>query len=386
MNIHARYMRESRVSFKNVLAITLSVLLACSLIKVNIARGASAEFGVVAQYYRSDEMSTYYPDLWTLVEYVGAKYVSGAVRRWAADEAAQHGVKLIMGYTSPWADPNNPKDFASKETIKAHFDLYNIAQYRNHPGVYGHIIHGEPCMKYNFDPRYPDAKLLALIDNFRYACDYVRSLDPTHPVWISLDPAGAYWEDTGSLLPSDVIEKRKAWINLFMPFCDVLDYHYYAFGDAGREFWRNPDLMRANLVTMLDQVLIPCANGKPIIIGEMGCPTETFVDWKGQTATFTEEQQAEYFRIYGEETRKRNILVFIFKLIDPPGETQRYGLFRAENDGTMNVRKKAASLVKGYVGLNEAPTTPSYVPLILGTLIIVALMASIRHAKWRRHR
>jgi hypothetical protein len=313
----------------------------------------SQTFGVVAQYYRSDEMATYYPDLWALVDYTGAKYVSGAVRRWAADQAAEHGVKLIMGYTEPYADPNNPKDFASKETIKAHFDIYNIAQYRNHPGVYGHIVHGEPCMNYSFDPRYPDSRLLALIDNFKYACDYVRSLDPTHPVWVALNPAGAYFNPIKPLSTED-IEKLKAWINLFIDFCDVLDYHLYLHGDAGNEYWRNPDVMRQNLVKVLDEVLIPCSKGKPIIIGETGCPTGDYKDWKGQIAHFTEEQQAEYFRIFGEETKKRGIFVYIFKLIDPLGETNTYGLFTSTRGETMNVAKKAASHVKDYLSLFKA--------------------------------
>jgi len=324
-------------------------------------------FGVVAQYWREEETSTYFPDLWTLVKYAGASHVDGAPRRWAADQAAEHGIKVSFRYTAPPWDPTTMEDyFKSKEAMKAHLDLYNIAQYRNHPGVHYHILCGEPFGLYAFDPRSPPKIVLDTIEVIKFGVEYIKSLDPTHPVTVALNPAGAYNYDPDGLW----IEKRKAWIARFIDFVDLLDYHLYLFGDAGSEFWRNPELMRERLVTMLDQVLIPSSNGKPIIIGETGCPTQDFKDWKGEIAKFTEEQQAEYFRIYGEETKKRGIFVFVFKLIDVAGGAGTeglHGLFKEEKGATMNIPKVAAGLVKGYLSIPP----PTYILKIDSTPISV---------------
>lgn len=337
-------------------------------------------FGVVSQYYRTDEMAAYFPDLWTLVKYIGASRVRGAVRRWAADQAAQNGIKIHMTYTGPWVNPDKPGPFASQDAIKAYLDGYNISQYRDHPGVFGHEITAEPCMGYSFDPQNPSAALLNLISVFKYACDYVRSLDPTHPVWIGLDSAPAYYEDPAGTY----IAKRKAWINLFIDFCDVLEYHYYLQGSSGSEYWRDPEGMRTHLITNLDQVLIPSSKGKPIIIGETGCPAKQYTDYAGKIATYTEQQQADYFRIYGEETKKRGILVCVYKLIDATlwdEENDDWGLFRSTNDGTMNIRKVAAGLVKDYLSITPTPlptltvsSTPIGVPF---TIALVTLTGTL---------
>lgn len=314
-------------------------------------------FGVVSQYYLSSELAAYYPDLWTLLKYIGVSRVSGAVRRWAADQAAQNNIKVQMQYTTPFCNPDNPLDFASKATVKAHFDIYDIAQYQNHPGVFGHQITGEPCMGYVFDSENPSAALLALIDNMRYACDYVRSLDPTHPAFVALDPAPYYGEDAAGVCT----RKRAAWINLFIDFCDVLDFHYYRYhggGGAGDEFWRNPTKIRSQIIRQLDS-LISCSRGKPIVIGETGCPSGNMVDWNGNTMSFTQQQQADYFKLFGEETKPRGIFPVIYDLYEPDGDTEYHALFRDGNDGVMNFRKIATSLVKDYLSVGAAPTLPT---------------------------
>ena len=174
--------------------------------------------------------------------------------------------------------------------------------------------------------------------------------DPTHPVWVALDPAGSYSEDSEQIY----LEKRQAWINLFIDFCDVLDYHYYGHGNSGIEWWRNEDQFRQKLVDMLDVVLIPGSKGKPIIFGEIGCPSSPFIDWAGNTAYFDEAQQAEYFRIFGEETRARDIFVYVWKLIDAKSWSfSDYGLFNTENNGNMNDAKPSAALVRSYLSLEE---------------------------------
>ena len=307
-------------------------------------------FGVVVQYYSEEESAAYSPDMWTLIESIGASHISGSARRWVADEAAQHGIKCIFSYTSPAADPASmPEYFESSEALIAHLSIYNISQYRDHPGVFGHILTIEPWVDYDFDPLNPDQATLDLISVLRSGVEYIKSQDPTHPVWVALNPAGAYIEDSAG----QYLEKRRAWINLFIDFCDILDYHYYGIGNSGTEWWRNPTEFRQKLVEMLDTVIIPGSKGKPIIIGEMGCPSSPMYDWQQKIAEFNETQQAEYFRIYGEETKARGIFVYVFKLIDAtPWSFEDYGLFNTESNANGNIPKLAANLIREYLSIS----------------------------------
>ena len=336
--------------------------------------GSMTGFGVCAQYYRSDYATAVKPDMWTIAKYLGVSVISGAVRRNIADQAVANGMKLYMTYTSP---PWNLDDVANrpaywnvddvaaaKIAMKNHLDQYNIAQYQNHAGVFAHQLTGEPAGTENFDPRNPSQRVLNLIEIIKYGVEYIKSLDPTHPVTVALDPAGAYAE--GASASEDwatTTAKRKAWVNLFMGFCDFLDYHLYKYhngGGAGDEWWRNPTVTRSRIVSMMDEVLIPCAQGKQIVIGETGCGSGAWIDWHQQQGSFTEQQQADYFKLFGEESKKRGMFVFIFKDCDYTqyeSDYDAWGLFKFQNDGTMNIPKLAASLVKGYLSLGGGGAT-----------------------------
>jgi len=319
------------------------------------AQSPSAYFGVNVQYYSEAERNTYFPDLWTLVKYTGATHLIGSPWKLYADEAAKRGTKIMFTYGRCFSpdDPMYETVYSSKEKMKAHLDKYNIPQFKNHPGVWAHNICIEPFNKW-------DAQTDTLVEVLRYGIQYIRSLDPTHPVTISLNPAGAFTE-TG-----DYIEKRKQWINRFIDVVDFLCYNYYEYlwADAGvtwgrvggPEFWRDTATFRNFIIKQFDEVLIPASKGKPIVIGETGCPTGTITTQWGNLASFTEEQQAEYFRIYGEETRKRGIFVCVYKLIDTVYDDKRFGLFKPENDGSMNIPKVAASLVRNYLSISSKST------------------------------
>jgi hypothetical protein len=296
------------------------------------------------------------------VKYAGATHIIGPPRREWIDQAAQHGLKVMITFGKCWSpdDPMYATVYSSKEKLKAHIDKYNITQYRNHPGIWAYNICGEPFNNL-------DAQTDQLVDTLIYGINYIRSLDPTHPVTIQLDAKGGGRED--QFPKPDSVEKRKAWISRFIDHVDFITYDYYRFtrqgvsGGSGTEFWREPEYInqdwwiksgltdyRTALVAMLDQVLIPASKGKPIVIGETGCPTGTTI----YGATFTEEQQAEYFRIFGEETKKRGIFVCVFKLIDVNGGAGiegLYGLFKEERDAAMNVPKLAALKVKDYLSV-----------------------------------
>ena len=52
----------------------------------------TSTFGVCLQYFSEEEAAAYFPDMWTLVKNIGGSHISGAPRRWVADEAAEHGI------------------------------------------------------------------------------------------------------------------------------------------------------------------------------------------------------------------------------------------------------------------------------------------------------
>jgi len=312
-----------------------------------------ARFGVNVQYYIQAEVDAYFPDLWTLLKYTGAKYIISAPRRTWADEAAAHGVKILFSFGTVWSpsDPMYESVYKDNATMKAHLDMYKIPQYRDHPGIWGYDIAVEPWGLYSFDSRNPDAITMNLIKTLRYGLQYIKTLDPTHPVSLRLNPAGGYYY--GWTLPQDIIDRRKAWINYFVDYVDFILYDFYAYtkggttGASGTEFWRDEAGFRSLIQQQFDQVLIPASKGKPIVIGETGCPSATIPDG----ATFTEAQQARYFEIYGEESKRRDIFVSVYKLIDLPSDSKKMGLFNPQNDGTMNIPKVAASRVKDYLSI-----------------------------------
>jgi hypothetical protein len=334
-------------------------------------------FGIVCQYYKEEELATYQPDMWALVKQIGATMISGPVRKWVADGCRERGLTVNMHYTGPPRDiyddslpiywkASTPLETA-KQSLKTHLDGYDIAQYKNHEGVFCHELTGEPLSGMGaFDPRKPTADMLKLVEVCKYGCDYIRSLDPTHPVTVALNPAGVYGEQGTNFDWGVNRDKRKAFINLFMPFCDILNYHYYMPRDHGTNFSKNPEKFRSWLVRQLDDVLIPCAAGKSIVIGECGMPSGPFKDYTGTVWTSTEEIQRDYFRMYGEETKKRKIFVIPFKLIDGSAfevNYSNYGLFRPAVVNGMNVAKLVASTIKEAIGLTElAPEPPTPTP------------------------
>lgn len=328
-------------------------------------------FGIAAGYWISDEKELYYPDMWTLVNMLGATYVYGAVRRYAADEAAQHGKKMIFSYTAPPWNPSMATGYwTSKEALIEHLSGYNIAQYKDHPGVFGHILTGEPNMNYDFDPRNPDQYTLNLIEIMKAGVQYIKEQDPTHPVWVAINPAGAYSEGDPNYL-----ERRIAWINLFIDWCDILDFHWYRWEHGNKIFTEEIDVFKAKTAEMMD-VLVQNSKGKPVMLGECGCPTGTVTMWNGRIVTISEEDQKLYYQLLGEETKKRNIMAVPFKLleIDPAwGTTEQYGLFKAQNDGQTNIPKKAVPYLKDFLGMAPMPTPPIIqvlLPLAVGLTLV----------------
>lgn len=323
-------------------------------------------FGVVAGYYIADEKALYYPDLWTLIDKLGATIVFGAVRRYAADEAAEHGKKMIFSYTAPVWNPSCATGYwTSKEAMIEHLKGYNISQYKDHDGVFGHCLTAEPNMDYSFDPRNPDAYTLNLIEIMKAGVAYIKSQDPNHPVWVAINCAGAYYEGDPAFL-----EKRIAWINLFIDWVDILDFHYYRWSDGHDPFTTHIDVFRTRVSEMMD-VLVQNSRGKPIIIGEMGCQTGTVTLWSGKVVSVSEDDQLLYYQLYGEETKKRDIMVIAFRIIEP----DPYGLFKVQNDGVTNIPKKVVPYLKEFLDVSETtePVQAGF-GLVAGLILLLLLI------------
>jgi len=280
------------------------------------------KYGAVVQYYLD---KPYAPDFWSLLQRAGCTYLEGAVRREVADEAANRGMKVALSYSGIVSNPNNATgSFSSEAAMVNSLVGRNISQYRNHAGVYGHILSIEPCNNYDFDPRNPDASTLKLIRVLKAGVTYIKQQDPTHPAWIGLNAAGAYGEG------SDYLDRRRAWIRLFIDWCDVLDWHLYRWEIGGKVFTSDLDMLDQRTDEML-AMLKQESKGKPVIIGEIGVPTGTFPIYGNPSVTVTEQDQLTYFLHVAPKIVKYGFTPFIFKLMDDEpyqGFEPYFGIFR----------------------------------------------------------
>lgn len=280
--------------------------------------------------------------LWRMIEYSGVKILrvtvherappSSATLVYFADMAREKGIRLYFVLAS---DGNIVQSssywLANIGAYKDRIDALGLENLRNHGGVYGYDICNEP-------DSYNTTRTYVVIS----ALQYVKSKDPTHVVSVGLSPK---WYD----LPYDQYKQTvRTYIGSFQPYIDVIDIHNY-----GLSYYRQGTL-QMELSKYYDDIIIPAANGKPVQVGEMGCWTEQGSDL-GLAVSFSEQQQADYFRLYGEVTKPRNMLVFIYTLRDdaPSYGWPNYGLFRYDIDATtgMNTPKLAAGLVSAYLSV-----------------------------------
>ena len=303
------------------------------------------KIGVVSQNYLQSELDLIKPDLWTLADRMGASIVTGSVRRWFADQAAEHNKKVMMSYTAPpYKKANLTGYWASKEALIEHLKIYDISQYRNHIGVYGHILCGEPMGSEQFDPRNPDGVMLNLIEIIKAGVAYIKSQDPTHPVTVALNNAGTAYEGPND---PDYIEKRRSWIRRFIDHVDILDYHYYyhTFSDI-RTFDEDLEKFRTHWIENCN-MLVEESQGKPIVIGECGCPSGDYVAWTGKILNFSEEIQKLYFETILPICEERDITTIIFKMIEF-NPLFDYGVFRRKITNGVNEPKPVVQTLKFY--------------------------------------
>jgi hypothetical protein len=289
-------------------------------------------FGVNINWQNEEDY--YVPNVWTLVKDIKATRIrTGGVRKTLLDQAQANGIKImrVLGSANSLEQIRTSCTwYSSKEAFKAYIDSLNLAQFKNHEGLWGYDICNEPY--------YNDT----LADILIYGLQYVKSIDPTHKVTVGLSHCASWVVDD----QGEWIQKRKAWFEKFQPYVDVLDVHLYAFRNP--VYYKDIDYFIWYITTEIDQILIPVAKGKPIQIGETGCPVGNPTP---EESYFTEEQQAEYFRLFGEITKSRDIYVYVWELLDTSRNQNWFGLFEITVvDGT-NKPRLAADLVYNYLSI-----------------------------------
>lgn len=274
--------------------------------------GEKLGFGVIQFGWQE----AYDPNIWNMIKLCKAKTISFDVHHGhpkpsieqlieIADIASSHGIEIMLFL----ADRNSPW-MASNAEFESRIDSLGLEHLQGHEGIWGYNVVDEPTA---------DQKEVT-----KYGLQYVKSKDPTHKVFANL-----------YLYPETHPEMRQL-IAEFEPYEDVISLSLFLVGS-----YIDGELGQY-LPWLLDNVVIAAAEGKPVHIVGFGCWTETATKF-GRTETFTEEQQAEYFRIYGEATKPRNIYVWICTLHDI---AIHWGLFR-----NVDTPKLSAELVDGYLSL-----------------------------------
>lgn len=328
---------------------TLFSSVAFPILALNLSQRSVSTLGVIRyQGTRTfglvgvDWQDIYDSSLWKMVDFCRAKVLrvvmhfepfpapSDLVN--IANIANANGVKLYLILASDGMTHTASSDWLQNmNTYKARIDTYQLENLRGNDGVYGYDICNEP-------DSYNVTRTGILVS----ALQYVKSKDPTHFVSVGLAPK---WNDLPYAAYKEAVQ---AYVGQFQPYVDIIDVHCYAVN-----YYYQGALQR-EITQYFDDIVIPVAKGKPVQIGEMGIWTEAGSDL-GLTASFTEQQQAEYFRLYGEISRPRNVLVFVYLIRDEPPSYgyPNFGLFRYTVDATtgMNTPKTAASLVYSYLSI-----------------------------------
>lgn len=245
------------------------------------------------------------PTFWQMVNITNAKilrvvtlfespYPTAQDMLTAANNAQNHGVKLYFILASDGMTVHPATYWIGSITqYHAMIDTVQLENLRNNNGVYGYDICNEPDC-------YNDTRSGILKD----ALQYVKSKDPTHIVSVGLAP-----KFYSTLSGQAYIDATKSYISGFAAYADVIDVHCYDLGG-----YYNGQLT-SDLSSFFDQIVIPAANRKSVIVGEMGCWTDYGTDM-GISVSFTEQQQADYFKLYGQVTKPRNITPFVYLLVD----------------------------------------------------------------------
>ena len=312
------------------------------------------------------------PDIWTLLGFLKADMlqISAGGARPYVDEAAKRGVKCVLTMVRPPTDVNNlPGEWRSVDAFVNHLKQYNVAQYDRHPGIAGFSLAREPCGSNSFDSRNPPQNIRNLIAVCKAGYDYMKSQVPGIPVFSNLNTAGAHAYDSNFQFNNPDLYRvymediRPAWIRLWMDQMDVLAYQYYNHGMSYQgtaiSFMSHPDWFRAAVSNMLN-LLLEEAHGKEVWMTEFGCPNKPHLTYDfTKEVPFTQNDQAEYMRIYGEEMQARNILSFWFKTLNIPGdEKYSFGLFDHVTYNNMNIPSLAANKAFEYLSIEDSPQPP----------------------------
>lgn len=265
----------------------------------------------------------WHPDLWTLVKRTGVNvirfwddWLPPSYERWRkfADEAALNGVKVMYVITGSIRPEAGDIDL-----LKARIDGFNVEELQGHPGVWGYDICNEPSA----------LQLQSKIP--QQGAEYIKQKDPTHLTTVGLAsryPELTYGEE----------------VNLVVDYVDVISVHTYRVKD-----FQEGKNMTEIFNNFLRTEVIPYSKGKSVYLTECGLWTEKGTDF-GVTATFTEDDQANYFTQVFEACLENNVLMFAWKLVDNVARDSltkaHYGIYRMETENGENIPKKSVATIK----------------------------------------
>lgn len=310
-------------------------------------------FGVFPQTFNAATLAACKPNLLTLLKFLGVSQVTDG-NLGLIPMLQDSGIMCNMGVVGPPLSTTTlGTHWLSNAAVKAAIDGRNIAAYKNNPIIHSWSLCDEPLVQEPWQNMFPHtAAVQAVIDRLIYGLDYIKQICPGQKVTMNLTDSGSFIDEIHYKVEHPDIYagawvKRSQWIQTFIDHMDILNYSVYV-GQSGVTWKQQPALAREVIQDSLN-MLVREAKGKPIEI-QAGSLCN---------AAFTQQDQLDYYRMLGEETKARNIVVNAFSLIEPV----EWGVFEYSIlENGMNKPRLVANQLKSLIGLGEyiPPPPPTY--------------------------
>lgn len=304
-------------------------------------------FGVNFQNFMASIYNAAKPDVLSLIKYIGADTVLCSPEQ-AGQSFIQaltdNGIKVVFGLCTQPSNPTAlPIEWQSADALINHLNSFPLDEWNQNVNITGLILAGEPCGRGDYYPDNlnPQPEVLSLVETARAGYEHLKSRT-NKLIFHELNPAGAAYDDFVQLREfpdqwQDILVRRRAWVDLWLPLSDVLAYNLYDLGSSwtGTQinwFDYEPDFREA--FRQMLQMLKGAAGSKQVFLTETGCPSAPAY---GQS--FTEELQRRYIEIVFEVCESYSVKPFIFKLLDV-GDS--FGIFHSYLENNMSAPKIAA--------------------------------------------
>lgn len=304
------------------------------------------------------------PDMWTLLEELGTKRICDYYPYLfpLLNEAQSRGQKLSIALAPTPNLPSLNSVWQSTSSMISHLQTFNLAQYRNHPAIAGWVLTDEPLVSTSFDAGNPSQEVLNVVAVGNAGLDYIKQQDPTHPVTINLNGAGA-WGDAYLQFrqyPDSYqsnLAKTENWQRLWAGHCDIIMRTFELCGSGSYgQTWAAYPSETLQIYTDYYVMMRAVANGKPVRFA-VGCKSS--VD--SESVPFTEEIQRDYYVFLKSFlSDKPDLSIDIFQLADFYSDSRYdWGVFHNDVVNGMNKPKLSVSAIKDLtLNLPLPPPSP----------------------------